>query len=200
MKEIKITIWFTFVCLGLNYSAFSQKTKDVDYSKINIFDPSIVQAYVVTENKYIRIYDDNYSCTKKVIDSIITPPKNAVNRIIVSCSKVKNGMVQIKEVYVGPVPEIYPLNYDSLNILLANKWVDLNLLRVNIQGDSVKVYKEPTSSSEVLMNINSRQVAIVDVQGKWVKIIIDNIKSKYVGWVQKENQCHVTWTMCNWER
>ena len=129
-------------------------------------------------------------------------------------SESKKGWLKIENIIVGPGCGENELNKDIGKH--KGKWIQAKNLMINIghSGETrigclidktdkgfakigYRFYSAPTINSEIEFCVEGYvESELIEINGTWAKLKIENNGKEYIGWLERKYQCAYPWTTC----
>ncbi|MCT4621975.1 MAG: hypothetical protein N4A46_00030 [Schleiferiaceae bacterium] len=100
-----------------------------------------------------------------------------------------SGWFKVDHVYAFP-------NTKTIN-QLSGSYIPIKNVWFNLNEENVKLFSQPNENSSHQM-VEFQRVRVIEVKGNWSKIEYLLNDRKITGWIQKEDQCGMPWTACNY--
>ncbi len=122
-------------------------------------------------------------------------------------SESKNDWLKIENVIVLPACEENELNKNIGKY--KDKWISTKInLEIDLPDSGIEksnvgynFYTKPTTNSKIVFTANNfLRTYLIDVDGTWAKLRVENNGIEYIGWLERKYQCPYPWTTCSvWE-
>jgi len=173
-----IILFPTLINAQSDSTEYTNKMMMEDFSKVQAFVPQNLKGYTYF-----------YSSLKgNMLDSVANPAD--WDWICVTIDTQITDWVKITA--VGLLP-----GADTIFDHLANSWMPINYLWINLSNDTSNIYSEPNTNSEPI-KVPFQRVNLVGISKNWAKIKYILNEKTILGWVRKGDQCASPWTVCNY--